>query len=357
MHLSKVRIESLRNIKSITLGDLTPMNIIHGANGSGKSSVIEALHLLATGRSFRTPNPKHYIQYHCRDALVYAESSDHRLGLNKSADNQATVRLNGESVSQSEIARLLPVQLINPENMDLLESGSKPRRQLLDWLMFHVEREFHHYWLRYQRALKQRNALLKTSASAAEFLVWEQEMGETGMRIHQMREQVVARWQPVFAEIVTELLPQCSLHFEYLSGFDPEIGLQATLAESRARDRERGHSLAGIHRADLRFKSDQGAAEHTLSRGQKKLLIVALKLSQIKMLHAEGCASVVLLDDMTAELDMSAQVRLIARLVALESQIFMTTVDLSAVLNALKDIVVDASIFHIDQGELQRTAT
>ncbi len=354
MHLSKVRIELVRNISSMELSGLGALNIIHGANGSGKSSVIEALHLLATGRSFRTPNPKHYIQYHCRDALIYAESAQHRLGLNKAADNIATVRLNGETVSQSEIARLLPVQLINPENMDLLESGSKPRRQLLDWLMFHVEHEFHHCWLRYQRALKQRNALLKTSASGAEFLVWEQEMAQTGERIHQMRLQVVARWQPLFAEIVSLLLPHCVLSFDYLAGFDPEIGLLATLTESRARDRERGHSLAGIHRADLRFKSDQGAAEHTLSRGQKKLLIVALKLSQIKMLHADGCASVVLLDDMTAELDMSAQIRLIALLVALESQIFMTTVDLSAVLTALKDIHVPASIYPIDQGQLQR---
>ena len=353
MHLSKVRIEFVRNITAMELSALAPLNIVHGQNGSGKSSVVEALHLLATGRSFRTPNPRHYIQYHCRDALIYAESKDHRLGLSKAADNLATVRLNGNTVSQSEIARIFPVQLINPENMDLLESGSKPRRQLLDWLMFHVEHEFHQCWLRYQRALKQRNALLKTSASNTEFLVWEQEMAQTGERIHQMREQVVARWLPVFAEIVGELLPQCCLTFEYIPGFDPEIGLLATLAESRSRDRERGHSLSGIHRSDLRFKSDHGAAEHTLSRGQKKLLIVALKLSQIKMLHAEGCASVVLLDDMTAELDMSAQVRLIERLVGLESQIFMTTVDLSAVLTALHDIEVEARIFHLDQGQLQ----
>ncbi|WP_410209754.1 DNA replication/repair protein RecF [Aquirhabdus sp.] len=352
MHLNRVRIESLRNIIRMELASLAPLNIIHGANGSGKSSVIEAIHLLATGRSFRTANPKHYIRYQSRDALVYAESVDHRIGLNKSSDNLATLRLNGESISQSDIARILPVQLINPESMDLLESGSKPRRQLLDWLMFHVEHNFHNLWLRYQRALKQRNALLKRSARPAELLVWEQEMAVTGEQIHRIRLEIANAWSIIFGEIVEELLPDQGIHFEYIPAFDPEKGLLESLIESRERDKERGHSLIGIHRADLRFRTHFGAAEQTLSRGQKKLLILALKLSQIKMLHAKGCASVVLLDDITAELDMSAQVRLITLLVALNSQIFMTTVDLSAVLVALQNVVFHKSLFHLIDGQL-----
>lgn len=350
MHLERVRIERLRNIINLDMPFLAPLNIIHGANGSGKSSVIEALHLLATGRSFRTANPKHYIQYHSPDALIYAESKNNRLGLNKASDNQATVRLNGETVNQSEIARILPVQLINPENMDLLESGSKPRRQLLDWLMFHVEHEFHGLWLRYQRALKQRNALLKTSSSAAELLVWEQEMANTGAQIHLIRKRVSEEWSVLFADIVQELLPSQTISIEYLAGYDLEVGLLQTLIDSRIRDKERGHSLHGSHRADLRFRTAHGTAEQTLSRGQKKMLILALKLSQIKMLYAKGCASVVLLDDMTAELDGSAQARLIALLNALNSQIFMTTVDLAAVQLVLKEVAFQTSFFHLQDG-------
>lgn len=350
MHLDRVRIERLRNIKNIEMSSLAPLNIIHGANGSGKSSIIEAIHLLATGRSFRTVNPKHYIQYHSADALIYAESKKNRIGLHKLADNQSIVRLNSETVSQSEIARILPVQLINPENMDLLESGSKPRRQLLDWLMFHVEHEFYGLWLRYQRALKQRNALLKITSSATELLVWEQEMAATGERIHQIRTRVLEEWNQFFIGVIQELLPSQSISIDYISGFDIESGLLQALIDSRVRDRERGHSLYGIHRADLRFKTEYGTAEQTLSRGQKKLLILALKLSQIKMLYAKGCASVVLLDDMTAELDASAQARLIALLIALDSQIFMTTVDLEAVLLALKNVVFQMTLFHLKDG-------
>ncbi len=352
MHLDRVRIERLRNIINIEMSPLAPLNIIHGANGSGKSSIIEAIHLLATGRSFRTVNPKHYIQYHRQDALVYAESKKNRLGLNKASDNQATVRLDGETVNQSEIARILPVQLINPENMDLLESGSKPRRQLLDWLMFHVEHEFHGLWLRYQRALKQRNALLKISSSATELFVWEQEMAITGECIHQIRNRVLDEWNVFFTEVIQELLPAQLITIEYIPGFDIESGLLQTLIDSRVRDKERGHSLHGIHRADLRFRTAHGTAEQTLSRGQKKLLILALKLSQIKMLYAKGCASVVLLDDMTAELDASAQTRLIALLIALDSQIFMTTVDLEAVLLVLKNVVFQTALFHLKDGDV-----
>ena len=350
MHLDRVRIERLRNIANIDMHALAPLNIIHGENGSGKSSVIEALHLLGTGRSFRTVNPRYYIQYHSHDLLIYAESKKHRLGFHKAADNKTIVRLDGETVNQSEIARILPIQLINPENMDLLESGSKPRRQLLDWLMFHVEHEFHGLWLRYQRALKQRNALLKLTSSTNELLVWEQEMAITGERIHQIRKIVLDDWMLFFKETIQELLPEQAVAIQYSAGFEVETGLLQTLIDSRARDRERGHSLYGIHRADLRFRTAYGTAEQTLSRGQKKMLILALKLSQIKMLYAKGCASVVLFDDMTAELDDAAQTRLIALLIALSSQVFVTTVDLGAVLSVLKNVTFQTALFHLKDG-------
>lgn len=175
-------------------------------------------------------------------------------------------------------------------------------------------------------------------------------MAVTGERIHQIRIRVLDEWNQIFIKIVKELLPSQSISIDYISGFDTEIGLLEALMDSRARDKERGHSLYGIHRADLRFKTEYGTAEQTLSRGQKKLLILALKLSQIKMLYAKGCASVVLLDDMTAELDTSAQARLIALMIALDSQIFMTTVDLEAVLVALKKVVFDMTLFHLKDG-------
>ncbi|GAC1607215.1 MAG: hypothetical protein NVS3B3_09660 [Aquirhabdus sp.] len=240
--------------------------------------------------------------------------------------------------------------------MDLLESGSKPRRQLLDWLMFHVEHEFHGLWLRYQRALKQRNALLKISSTAAELLVWEQEMANTGAQIHLIRMRVSEEWSVLFSDIVQELLPSQTISIEYLPGFDVELGLLQTLIDSRVRDKDRGHSLHGSHRADLRFRTAHGTAEQTLSRGQKKLLILALKLSQIKMLYAKGCASVVLLDDMTAELDSSAQARLIALLNALNSQIFMTTVDLAAVQLVLQDVAFQTAFFHLQDGCMVKDA-
>jgi len=127
-------------------------------------------------------------------------------------------------------------------------------------------------WLRYQRALKQRNALLKSSARPAELLVWEQEMAVTGEQIHRIRLEIANAWSTIFGEIVEELLPDQGIHFEYIPAFDPEKGLLESLIESRERDKERGHSLIGIHRADLRFRTHFGAAEQTLSRGQKSSL-------------------------------------------------------------------------------------
>ena len=361
MHLTRLRIERVRNLQTVVLNQLQPFNIFYGANASGKSSLLEAIHLLATGKSFRTSLVKQYIQHEQADALIYAESLNYRLGVQKQASGEQLIRLNGDTLAtQGELARLLPVQLIDPECIALLDMGSKPRRQLLDWLMFHVEREFYPLWLRYQRALKQRNSLLRhhsrsSAATQHSIASWEAALAGQGELIHGLREQVVQQWLPLFQHYCQLLLPDIVVHMGYSAGFDSETGLQHSLQQHRQRDAERGTTQHGPHRADLRLKTANGAADEVLSRGQKKLLVLALKLSQIHMLHDQGYETVVLLDDMTAELDEAAQRRLLATLVGLRSQVFMTTLDYAAVektLHGLSDVPRFA-VFEVKQGQVQ----
>ena len=159
MLLQKLRIERVRNLQAVALHDLQPFNIFYGQNGSGKTSILEAIHLLATGRSFRTYTPKNYIQYHQNDALVFAQSVDYRIGLQKMSSGEQVMRVNGDAVAtQGQLAKLLPIQVIEPQSTDIIDDGAKPRRQMLDWLMFHVEQDFYPVWQNYSRALKQRNA-------------------------------------------------------------------------------------------------------------------------------------------------------------------------------------------------------
>ncbi|XID74916.1 DNA replication/repair protein RecF [Alkanindiges sp. WGS2144] len=360
MHLKRLRIERIRNLNRVELNQLQPFNIFYGNNGSGKSSLLEAIHLLATGKSFRTNLVKQYIQQGELDGLIYAESGYYRLGLQKFSSGEQIIRLNGDTVAtQSELARLLPVQLIDPDTVSLLDTGSKPRRQLLDWLMFHVEPEFHGLWLRYQRALKQRNNLLKQPGTDQRMWLqsmqsWEHGLAEYGELIHGLREKVMQQWLPLFEQYRQILLPDIEVSLSYLSGFDPQSGLLASLDQHRQRDMERTTTQHGPHRADLRLKTALGLADEVLSRGQKKLLMVALKLSQIHMLQDLSKETVVLLDDFSAELDDSAQGRLLSILANLNSQVFMTILHGRAVQDMQASLDFSrTTVFEVSNGQLQ----
>ena len=194
MQITRLNIERVRNLKTVVLHELQPFNIFYGANGSGKTSVLEAIHLLATGRSFRTHIPKHYIQYEAGDAIVFAQSATERIGMQKLASGEQVIKVNGDTIAtQGQLAKLLPLQHIDPQSTDIIDHGAKPRRQLLDWLMFHVEPEFYFAWQYYSRALKQRNSLLKTrrNLTLADLEPWNKMLSDYGEMLHSQRVSIV----------------------------------------------------------------------------------------------------------------------------------------------------------------------
>ncbi|WP_343581744.1 DNA replication/repair protein RecF [Acinetobacter sp.] len=359
MQITRLNIERVRNLKAVALNELQPFNIFYGSNGSGKTSILESIHLLATGRSFRTHIPKHYIQYEADDAIVFAQSASERIGMQKLASGEQLIKVNGDTIAtQGQLAKLLPLQHIDPQSTDIIDHGAKPRRQLLDWLMFHVEPEFYFAWQYYSRALKQRNSLLKTrrNLSLADLEPWNKMLSDYGEILHSQRLGIVEQWNQFFQEDLQQLLPNLQIELEYHAGFHTEQGLLQDLIQQHQRDQERRYTEYGPHRADLRLKTPYGNADDVLSRGQKKLLIMALKLSQIAMLHASNKETVVLLDDLTAELDLAAQQRLIERLSQLGSQVFMTTLDHTSVLKHLHDLSISFQLFHVVQGQVSLAA-
>ncbi len=359
MQITRLNIERVRNLKAVALNELQPFNIFYGSNGSGKTSILESIHLLATGRSFRTHIPKHYIQYEADDAIVFAQSASERIGMQKLASGEQLIKVNGDTIAtQGQLAKLLPLQHIDPQSTDIIDHGAKPRRQLLDWLMFHVEPEFYFAWQYYSRALKQRNSLLKTrrNLSLADLEPWNKMLSDYGEILHSQRVGIVEQWNQFFQEDLQQLLPNLEIELEYHAGFHTEQGLLQDLIQQHQRDQERRYTEYGPHRADLRLKTPYGNADDVLSRGQKKLLVMALKLSQIAMLHASNKETVVLLDDLTAELDLAAQQRLIERLSQLGSQVFMTTLDHTSVLKHLHDLSISFQLFHVVQGQVSLAA-
>lgn len=356
MHITRLKIERVRNLETVVLSNLQPFNIFYGKNGSGKTSVLEAIHLLATGRSFRSHLSKNYIQHLKADAIIFGQVNTHKIGLQKFISGEQFIKVNGDTVAtQGQLAKILPIQQIDPLSTDIIDHGAKPRRQLLDWLMFHVEPDFYVTWQFYARALKQRNTLLKSKQkpTLAHLEPWNKMLAEYGELIHIQRVSTLEQWFPFFKKELKELLPDLQIEWEYQSGFHPQLGLFTDLVQHHKKDTEKRYTEYGPHRADIRFKTWMGEADVVLSRGQKKLLIIALKLSQIAMLHASNKETVVLLDDLTAELDSTAQRRLLARLSQLGSQLFVTTLDQVLIKKHLTDLNILHQLFHVDSGQVR----
>jgi len=196
-------------------------------------------------------------------------------------------------------------------------------------------------------------SLLKQyQASAPEFEVWEREMALAAVELDQYREAVLRTWKEDLLILLPELLSEIDLRMEYHKGFSTDTDFIEQLRESRHRDRERGHTQIGPHRADLRLKTDGGAVDAVLSRGQKKLLICALKLAQVAVLKAGNRRCVVLLDDLASELDGLARERLLVSLQALQAQVLMTALDPEQLWPVLQRLDRRARLFHVEQGKI-----
>ena len=205
MNITQLTISNFRNLRNMTLYP-SSCNVFVGANGSGKTSLLESIYLLSRGKSFRHHQPKHYIAHGYPTTTVFAQlGATQTVAIEKSLDASTQLRLDGESVTtQSPLAQRLPTLLLEPATLSQLEQGSQARRELLDWLVFHVEQSFHGSWLSYQRLLRQRNSLLKRYQGHAELSViqrhelqaWDNQLSAYAAAIHQARSVMIKRWQP-----------------------------------------------------------------------------------------------------------------------------------------------------------------
>ena len=401
--IERLQISHLRNLTQISL-EPAACNIIIGANGSGKTSLLEAIFLLSRGKSFRHHQPKRYIQHHQNNTTVHAKLNDSRtLAIQKQADATTILRLNQTTVyNQSILTEQLPTLLIDPSTMDMLEQGSASRRQLLDWLVFHMKQGFHPQWMAYQRLLKQRNSLLKrtrhlTQVQLSELKSWDKGLSNHAALIHHYREQVFTEWQPYFAKSILQLLPSYAeqLSLSYNAGYDTSVALDVQLNERLEQDLQLGYTRIGNHRADIHvhWRSNESVNDQTtdhrtaasansiqtklptlkeqaanvLSRGEKKLLITALRLSQLPLLLNDEESSdslnddlsskatpVVLLDDITAELDDRAIEILLSTLAQLPCQVFMTSLT-DDILPLVNELWSQPNTFHVKQGKISFT--
>lgn len=354
MSLSEVRIKDVRNIKSAYLIPSPRLNLLVGPNGSGKTSFLEAIYLLSRARSFRTHNIKKVINSEESNLLVFAKL-DHTGVKNKIAikkdPQETTIRINDKTEKKSsELNRFFHAHLIRPESQVLLESGSSLRRSFVDWGVFHVEHAFLDASKKYNHTLKQRNKLLK-SKQLDTLDVWSDKLAEYGIMITAHRERYVLQLEAALCLIAADLIGEIVINVEYIKGWDKGLSYDQALKKALARDLQYGHTTIGSHKSDIRVLVDGRLAQDYLSRGQMKLLIIALYLAQIKLMRDQGKKSIcVLLDDLASELDGVNFNKVMLFLVGLDIQMFVTTTDESL----FGDYVSDKAsrVFHVKHGRV-----
>lgn len=307
MTIEHLYVRDFRNLSSVELSPGAGVNCLYGDNGAGKTSLIEAIYLLARGRSFRSAQLAPVI-HHGREALsvVARLQQGYRLGVERSRETWRG-RINGKDCQRlSEFAAALPLVLIEPDSHRLVDGGPERRRQFLDWQLFHVEQGYLVAWQRYSRLLKQRNAALRASATDLTLKSIEAPMADAAAQINALRDAQVHRLQAVLthlSETLTFRLPG-DVQLTYRTGHRPGTDLVQAWDEQRGSDRERGFTQRGPHRADLKMNCGGYPAALALSRGQQKLLAVSLLLSQLYILEQTAPSSpILLLDDPVSELD------------------------------------------------------
>ncbi len=357
MTIHRLNIEQFRNLHHVRFEPSPHINILHGNNGSGKTSVLEAVFFLTHGRSFKASRTDSIIERGHADTTVFASIGDNRLpvGIQRDEKGKSEIRISGDPVAAlSELAALVPVQFINAEAFQILEGSPRHRRQFMDWGVFHVEQMFLGAWRSSQKALKHRNTLLRSGRIVAEELaVWDKELVHYAEQVDGLRTQYLEAFESDFLALLRTFddIPEVSLGYQ--RGWDKTKALSDVLKDGLERDRKRGFTQSGPQRADLRVRTGKEDVADILSRGQQKIVVAALKLAQGRHLHntKEQKRCIYLLDDLPAELDRNHLQKVCQVLEGLDAQVFITCIDPNVFQGMWRD-TENVKMFHVEQGTL-----
>lgn len=353
-----------RNYAELRFEPAPGLNVIIGQNGSGKTSLLEAIYLLGSGRSFRTGRPGHAVQRDSSELTVSAAIIDdaghpRRLGLSRGRKGIVDVRLDGNRPgSLADMARVFPTQVFHPGTIQLVDGGASVRRRYLDWLVFHVEHEFAGAWAGLRKAVEQRNRLLKSrSLSLPELRAWEQQVARNSVRIHAFRQRHLPALQAALRNILSRFEgPAATVSMRLVAGWNEEVDPALLLEQTREQDIRRGFTGIGAHRADLTLESDEGLVRETLSRGQQKIVAYAMLLAQLALFNElTGKTCLVMIDDLSSELDRVNAATLLDVVLERNNQVLVTALDEHVLEHIPRG--VSGEVFHVEHGNLRPAST
>ena len=351
LRLNNLKLRDFRCFDELSLDCGPGINIIEGLNGSGKTSLLEAIYFMNAAKSFRSRLSRYVVREGQDGCVIHAAlqrgPSPIAIGIERSARGVGRIKLNGSMLqSAAPLAQQVPMMLIHPERLTFISAGPGMRRELLNWGLFYSEPEFYPTWQRVQKALKQRNSLLKQRFESSDLDSWDAILVQSAPQLDAMRSAYMA-------ELSDQLQPLCELMFaeplalswSYQRGWPEGEDLQEVLRRHAKRDAMLGYTQYGPHRADFVLKSRGQPAHQVLSQGQQKNLAYAVMLAQMQ-LQMQRESAILLIDDLPAELD-DRRIAMICEVIqSINAQTFITAID-SQVLPAL--LAAPHQLFHVEQ--------
>lgn len=356
MHVAAIEVRNLRILDGIDIEFSPKVNLLVGSNGSGKSSLLEAVHIMGSGRSFRSHRLRDVVTHGKTSLRIVGRTMTHD-GITETTGVEHTpdglrIRRGGVDIrAASELVAFLPSVIVTPDSYRLVTDGADLRRRIIDRLLFHVEPTYLQHHQRYRRALRQRNAAIRGGACENGLGGWNAELAEAGEKLTEQRVRYLDRALPTMTEIVGKLVGM-SVEIQFYRGWNSETSLIRACEHLLTSDRLRGYTQAGPHRADLRFTIGGRPLQHSLSRGETKLFVTAVAVAQVRDLTSIlGYPPVVLVDDLASELDPDSRNRCLAELNATRAQLFLT---------AVPEYGLDGGdmkagrLFHVEQGQIRQ---
>ena len=368
MILKRISILNYKNLEQVELSFSPKLNCFFGQNGMGKTNLLDAVYFLSFCKSAGNPIDSQNI---CHDADFFViqgfyEAADGTpeeiyCGMKRRQKKQFK-RNKKEYTRLSDHIGFLPLVMVSPADSELIAGGSDERRRFMDVVISQYDKEYLDALIRYNKALVQRNTLLKSEQPVEEelFLVWEEMMAQAGEIVFRKAGEVVFRKREAF---IREFIPIFQSFYSFISQDREKVGLSydshardasllEVLKESRARDQIMGYSLRGVHKDELNMLLGDFPIKREGSQGQNKTYLVALKLAQFDFLKRTGTTvPLLLLDDIFDKLDAS-RVEQIIKLVAGDSfgQIFITDTNREHLDRILHKVGSDYKMFRVEQG-------
>lgn len=356
MPVTHLHIQQFRNLAKVDCCFNSYFNLVLGDNGSGKTSLLEAIYYLSRARSFRSHRNARIVQHGCNQFLLQAQFNHHKLGIQRQLSPQnLQIRLDEQHVhSTSALAKHLPILLIYYDSFHLIAGGPEYRRRLIDWGVFHVEHPFVEQWHKYTRVLKQRNLALKNNDSPTLVQAWDKYLVEYGEYIASSRARYLQQLQPYINTMLQMINVDWTVSMDYQQGIPKGYtDLATAISDQLTSDYRLGYTQSGPHRADLKLSVNNQPAKDVLSRGQQKALILAIYLAQSQLFaDTQQRSPILLIDDLGAEFDQERLKQAFNLLKQQSAQVFITAID-SYLLPVLDQ--KECSMFHVEHGKIHKT--